>query len=172
MTSISQFCIAEVPISEEVIKQETIEQFGECNLPDKILKLPASLSIPQQGYVPELCMRVYEHNARLILDNPEMEGLAGRVYTDDEFAVEMAIHELRKQNIDTLVKLLDGALRSEPFHEEAFWAAWAAEKKRHAEAVAPFNLKQLDRAKREYRNLQEERQRIREQATQQTRPVQ
>ncbi|HET6890256.1 MAG TPA: hypothetical protein VFH31_04080 [Pyrinomonadaceae bacterium] len=147
-------------ISSKSLTDSMLEQQRNCRLPTGDIKLPSNLSRVQQGYLPELCMRVTFEHSQLIVNDPSVESSSGHAYTSEELAIEKALYMVRKENLESLAKLLEQAIVAEPFNEEVFWNVWNEKQQRHAEAMAPLLKKRKELAELTYKRLKDERQEI------------
>ena len=104
-------------------------------------KFPTTLTFIQQGYLSELCLVVSDR----VADNRNKEGelrVAAIVQKSseekEEFEVKKALLEIERPHLKSLTTLLENAIRTEPFNEEAFWEAWLNERERYYKVIGPL----------------------------------
>jgi len=102
---------------------------------EHMLVLPSSLSLSQVGYLSELCDKVLRWQSRLLLTRmgPGISKTTRELY------------ELDRQYVANMSQLLDQAIGTEPFPEEAFWQAWLAERRLYRHAVSPLVQEEAER---------------------------
>lgn len=122
---------------------------------DRTVVLPSSLSTAQRGYLSELCDKVLRFRNRLLIINPT-EDRTDR--TSSDFETAKALYELDAQHVASMSELIEKAVATEPFPEEAFWKAWIDERTTYRQATSPLVQRQAEtiigREQRPHRDVQ------------------